>query len=158
MARFEFKLEPVLRHRRMIEEQRQRELAQLLRQKLILETQISNLQQTIVTDKHAIAEALTGNVDVTRIRQHGVHSNRISVRVQQIAIELYKLTQTIEAARTSLLSATKARKAVELLREKRYERWAREQDRMQTREADEMVTQSYARRMAQGDERLGAVA
>ena len=159
MARFAFKLDPVLRHRRMIEEERQRALAQLLRRKLILETQVGDLQRTIVTDKRAIVDALVGKVDVMRIRQHGVHSNHVALRVQQIAIELYKLAQQLDQSRVQLLEATKARKAVELLRQKRYDRWMSEQRRDETRQADELTTQAYARRMTRGgDDALGAVA
>lgn len=158
MARFEFKLDPVLRHRRMIEEQCQRDLAQLLRRQMILQSQITSLQETIVADKRSMAGALVGQVNVDRIRQHGVHSNHIAVRVQKVAIELLKLRGKIEQAREKLLTATKARKAVELLRNKRYERWMTEQRRAETREADEMATQAYARRMAHQADEVGAVA
>lgn len=158
MARFEFKLDPVLRHRQMVEEQCQRDLAQFLRQQMILRTQITDLQQTIVSDKRAMADSLVGQVDVVRIRQHGLHSNRVALRVQQIALELLKLRQQIEQARQKLLDATKARKAVELLKSKHYERWMAEQRRAETRETDEMATQAYARRLAGRADELGAVA
>jgi hypothetical protein len=95
---------------------------------------------------------------VGRIRQHGVHSNHIAVRVQKVAIELLKLRGEIEQAREKLLTATKARKAVELLRHKRYERWMTEQRRAETRDADELATQAYARQMAHKADELGVVA
>ncbi len=158
MAKFEFKLDPVLRHRRMIEEQAQRDVAQLLRRKLILETQIADLQRTLAMDKQAMGEALAGRVDVIRIRQQGAHGNRVALRVQEIALVLFKLAQQLDQARARLLEATKSRKAVELLRQKRLARWQHAQRRIETRDADELVTQTYARRMARGDDSLGAVA
>ncbi len=146
MAGFQFKLEPVLKHRQMIEDQNQREMAQLLRRQLILQTQLRNLQQTITDDKRSIADALVGNVDVTQIRRHGIHSNQLTLRIQMIAVELLKLNQQIDIAQNILIDAMKSRKAVEILREKQLKRWQSERQRRQISQIDEFTTQAYIRR------------
>ncbi len=146
MARFEFKMEPLLTHRRRLEDERQRALAVLLREKLILETQLRNQQQSISEDKQRLSGALAGRVDVDSIRRHAAHNHRLAVRAQQIAIRLFELTRQIEAARVALVEATKQRKAIELLRDKRFDRWRKRQQRKATAELDELATQKYGRK------------
>ena len=146
MAKFQFKLNPLLKHRQRIEDDKQRVLAQLLRQKLIIETQLRNQQQSITTDKHQLGEALTGQVDVESIRRHAAHSNRMSINAQRIAFSLFELGRKIEKARAELIEATRQRRAIELLRDKQERRWRIELDRRETAEIDELATQGHARR------------
>jgi len=146
MAVFQFKLEPLLKHRRTLEEQAQSELAQRLRHKLMLENQLRDQQQTIVTDKASMADSLVGRVDVGRIRQHAMHQHQVALRVQQIAMRLLELNREIDEARASLIEAAKQRKAVERLKEKQFERWRAAQEKARAAELDELATQAYARR------------
>jgi len=153
MADFQFKLQPLLAHRQRIEDQRQRALAQLLREKLILETQIRNHQGTITDDKRSMSDALVGRVNVDRIRRHAAHSGQVAIRLQQIAYRMFQLNQKIEEGRRQLVDAVKQRKAVELLRDKQYERWKRQVERREARELDEVGTQMYMRQMRRRDRR-----
>lgn len=146
MAVFRFKLDAVLQHRRRIEDERQRELAQLLRERMILETQLRSLQDNIVSDKRTMAHALQGSVDVPRIRQQGAHVQQVVLRVQQIAGKLLGLARQVEQARSKLAEATRDRKAIELLYQRQYERWRQEQQRREAAEMDELATQAYGRR------------
>ena len=146
MAMFEFQYEPVLHHRKVLEELKQRDLAKLLREKLIIESQLRSMQETITTDKRQMAGALTGTVEVRRIRQHAAHAGQVAVLARQMAARLMILTKQIELTRAKLLEAAKARKAIELLREKQFARWQREQDKKEAAVIDELATQSYARR------------
>ncbi len=145
MAAFKFKLNPLLKHRQRIEDDKQRRLAQLLRQKLILETQLRNQQQSITDDKHRLGRALVGHVDVDSIRRHAAHSTRMSINAQSIAFRLFELTKRIDLARAELIEATRQRRAIELLRDKQERRWRIEIERRQTAELDELATQAYAR-------------
>jgi len=147
MAGFTFQFQSVLEHRRRVEDQHQRDLAQILRQKLILETQLTTLQQRITDDKSAMADSLVGHVDVRRIRQHANHSMQVTGRAQQLAVRLLAIHRQVEHARGKLLEATRARKASELLRDKHYQRWQRDQQRRETAELDDIATQAYTRRL-----------
>ncbi len=145
MAGFHFKLEAVLKHRRMIEEQKQRDLAKLLRQQHIYQSQLRDLQQTVTDDKRSMAESLTGQVNVQRIRSHAHHAGQVTMRIQTLARELLLLGRRIDAARAELVEATKAREAIDRLRQKQYDRWRKEQDRREARELDELGTQRFVR-------------
>ncbi len=146
MARFIFKLEPVLRQRRLAEDRAQRDLARLLRERMILERRIGDLQHGITADKRTMASALSGHVDVERVRNHGAAAHRAVVQVQQIAMKLLELSHQVEAARTKLIAASRDRKAVERLRDKQYQRWQTERNRRETAQLDEFAIQQFARR------------
>ncbi len=150
---FKFKLEPVLKHRQMIEDARQRDLARVLREKHIIETQLRQFQETISGEKRHIAGGLVGAIDVRVIRQHGNHVGQVTFRAQQLAVKLMSVHRLIEQARAELLKATTARKAVELLRDRQHARWMAEQRRRETIEHDELATQGHARRHRGGDVR-----
>jgi len=146
MARFEFKLEPLLRHRRRLEDQAQRELAKLLRQKMIFEQQLRSMQQTITDDKRTMAASLVGHVDVERIRNHGSHVNQVTLRARQIAARMVGLLRQIDQGRAKLIEAMKQRKAIDLLRQRQFDKWQRDLDRRENAMLDELATQAYARR------------
>ena len=147
MARFKFKLEALLKHRLRLEEERQRELAQLLRQKLIIETQLRNQQQSISQDKQQMAGSLTGQVDVRRIRQHAAHVGRAAVHAQRIAFRLLELNQLISKARSALNEAVVDRKAIEVLRDRHHEQWKLREKRIEAAQLDEAASQAWLRRL-----------
>jgi flagellar FliJ protein len=145
MAKFVFKLEPLLKHRVRLEEAQQRALAKLLREKLIIETQLRNQQQSISDDKSHMAQSLSGHVDVARIRQHAAHVHRATVHAQQAAFRLLELNHQIESARAKLNDAVRDRKAIEVLRERQHTKWLTEQKRREATQLDEAATQRYVR-------------
>lgn len=146
MAGFRFSLDAVLQHRQRLEDERQRDLARHLRQQLVLETQVRSLQQTIADDKRDMAASLTGRVEVGRVRSHGAHVNRVSMRVQQIVGEMVALKRRIEKARQELAQAMRDRKAMQVLHDREHRRWTDRRNRREAAEMDELGMQSYARR------------
>ena len=140
MARFVFQLEPLLKHRQMLEDEAQRALALLMRERMILEHELQRHQETIRDDKQLMGRSLVGHVDVPRIRSHAMHVAQVAVRAQQIGFRMVELNRRIEQARTELVEAMKQRKAVELLKDKQFKRWQHEQDRRETAELDELAT------------------
>lgn len=141
MPRFTFKLEPLLNHRKQLEERAQQTLAELLRQKLAIEDQLRRQQQGIARDKRTMAEALTGRVDVARIRGHANQVNRATLTAQRGAFQLVDLNRRIDHARGQLAEAMRQRKAIEVLRDRRLKQWRREQDRRETAALDELAVQ-----------------
>jgi len=117
-----------------------------MRERLILQTQLRELQRSISSDKRTMSDGLVGRVDVTRIRQHGTHAMQVERRAQQLAVRLLAVERQIEQARQRLADAMRQRRAIELLRDKRFAAWKREHDRREAAELDEMAIQGYARR------------
>ncbi len=146
MPGFIFKFEPVLNQRKIVEDERQRELAQLLREQMIIERRLRDMQQEISQDKQSMQGVLVGRVDVSRIRGHAAHANRMTVSAQQMAVKLFSIHKQVETSRQRLTKAMADRKAIELLRDKQLARWRSEMDRRQTAELDDLSAAAYIRR------------
>ena len=152
MAKFRFQFESVLRYRAIIEDECQRELAKVMRHRMILQDQLRQMQQTIVGSKQELGASLIGRVDLDRIAQFARYSSQSAMRAREIVLKLAGAEKQIEAARQKLLRATRDRKALELLRDRQERRFAQEQDRKEAAALDEMAVQAYGRLAVRGIE------
>lgn len=145
MARFRFNLQAVLQHRKMVEEQKQRALAALEAERARLESVIRAHQQAITEERRQMRQSL-GVGDIRAVRLQSAASVRLATAAQRAVLELAGLHRRLENARAELLEASKRRKAVELLRERRYEEWKSEQNRRELAALDELAVMAAARK------------
>ncbi len=148
--KFQFRLEPVLTQRRAQEESCQRDLAKSLRQRMILQDQLQKMQHTITQSKQQLADGLVGAVDVGRISEFTRYSGQVTQRAHAFVMKLAGVEQQIQATRNRLMEATRARKALELLRQQRYQQWKRIVERQEARQLDEIASMRYAYNMIAG--------
>jgi flagellar FliJ protein len=142
MAQFRFKLEAVLRHRTLIEREKQRLYALALAAFKELEDQLKALNQTMQTSNDDIRQnRLVGRLDIGFITAH----RRFLLGMQRKAIELVaamnKAQQEVDRTRQALAEAAKARKVLEKLRETQKQRWQEELSRKEMIAADEVAMQ-----------------
>lgn len=147
MAKFVFKLQPVLDHRKRLEDQRRQELGKRLQEQALMENKLREVQQAISMGKSNLAGGMVGRVDVSQIRRLAAYGGQLSMRAQELMMRLYGIHRQVNQARELLIEATQARQAVELLRDKQYKQWQREQDRIEQRAMDEMAAQAFIRRV-----------
>jgi len=145
MAKFRFKLDPLLRARRIEEREKQRAVAEVERERRELEDRLRNMQQQITAGKHDLRGRLTGLIDPGALRQQARNSLNLSRSAQRIVLELAGVHRRLDAAREELVEAMRRRRAVELLRDKRYEQWLAEQEKADVAMIDELAVQSAAR-------------
>lgn len=139
MARFRFSLQPVLDARQREEQQKQREVAEVERRRRDLEQALRDHQASLATDKSALRSELAGAIDVHALRLQAGASLHVMRKARRVVLELAGAHKQLERARSELLEASKRRRAVELLREKRYEQWLAEQRRAENAAADELA-------------------
>ncbi|MCW5775127.1 MAG: flagellar FliJ family protein [Phycisphaeraceae bacterium] len=144
MATFVFKLQPVLVLREREERERQRAVAVLERERLRLESLIRECQRASRAERGVLRDALTdgGRVDLWAVRMQAAAAGELATRAARAAVELAGLTKRIEQARTLLIEATKRRRAMELLRERRYEEWRRSGAKAEFLLVDEIGTRA----------------
>jgi flagellar export protein FliJ len=145
-------LEVVLEQRKRLEREQQIAVARLDRERLEVETRLRDLQRAIVESGSEMRSRLAGGggsggaVAIQDVRLQAGASLHLATRARLAALELAGVYQRLERAREELLKAARARRAVELLRERRHEEWKQEASRAEGRFVDEVATQGFIRR------------
>ena len=146
MARFVFSLEPVLKARRRSEETFQRDVAGIERERIRLEEILRGHQRNLVSNKDMLRDGLTGLIEVRDLRLHANSSLQVMRRAQQIVLELAGVYKRLEAARTRLIEAARRRRAIEFVRDRRYEQWKAALNKAETAALDELAVIAAARK------------
>lgn len=149
MAKFRFTLQTVLDHRLILEEQAQRDLAEVLHHRVSILEAIRSQQQTIHDSKHSLSSGLVGRVDLDGIARFAVYAGQARLRAMRLVQDLAGVEKQVEARRQAVLKATKARKALELLRDRQLAQWRVEAQRRETAAMDEFAAQAFMRRQAE---------
>ncbi|MBS0196846.1 MAG: flagellar export protein FliJ [Planctomycetes bacterium] len=142
MARFVFRLEPVLRQRRSVERLKQQALAKVQIERVALEEAIRECGRGIEAAKQEWRSQLAagGVADLRGARLQAGASLHLTAQAQRAVIKLAGVVRRQEQARAELAAASARVKAVELLREAQLERWREEQNRIENAALDEIVT------------------
>jgi len=142
MPRFRFVLEPLLKVRRLEEDRCRRTLAHLERARLQIEDTLRRHQQNLSEGKSEMRRAVTGRVNLGAVRFQAAASMSVMRRAQQTVLQLAGLHKQIERARRELVERSRARRAIEILRERRYAEWQIEEARAETTAIDELALSS----------------
>lgn len=144
MARFRFQLQPVLDTRLRAEDDRRREVAELESERRRLEDGLRRRQAEITGARDDVRSSLVGVVRPDDLRSQASASLAQMRDAQRTVLELAGLHRRLETARASLAEAAKARRAIELVKERRHEAWRRELDRREQAALDELATNRAA--------------
>jgi flagellar FliJ protein len=140
VARFHFALQPVLNQRERTEQERLVAVAELERQRLDIEEQLRTLQGRIEYERTELRSGLGSLVNVGSIRMQAAASLHAVAEAQKLVFKLAGVHQRTRMARARLAEATAARKALELLKERRYQEWLDQINRREDRLLDDVGT------------------
>jgi flagellar export protein FliJ len=146
MAKFVFRLEPLLTARRHAEQDARRVVAVLERERLGLEGELRRHQQQIMSDKQQMRGSMTGSLDLRSLRQSAGVTLHVIRKAHQLVLQLAGISQRMEVARSELLRTMTRRRAIELLREKRFDQWKFVQSKAEIAALDELAVGRAARR------------
>ncbi|MBC03958.1 MAG: flagellar export protein FliJ [Phycisphaerae bacterium] len=146
MARFRFQLQALLDARKRAEDVRRREVAELEGERNRLENDLRRRQASIVNAREEARDGLVGEVRPHLLRAAANASMSLMRDAQRSVLELAGLHRRLDAARAVLAEASRDRRAIELVRERRYEAWKMEIERREQSALDEIATNAGARR------------
>lgn len=149
MAQFVFKLDAALRQREHIEQQCKLELAARLRELGAIEDAIRRHRRVLDEERIELRERLAqggGAVELHGLRLQANATASMVGAIHHQGLQLAGATQRVEQARRALLDAATRRRAIERLRERRYEQWQRTEAIREAAELDDLVTTRAARR------------
>jgi flagellar export protein FliJ len=89
---------------------------------------------------------MTGELDVDLMRLHAGATMRLMRDAERMVIALAGVHQRLDAARSELIEATRDRRAVELLRERRFEQWKAAIEKADDAAIDELAVHAAARK------------
>ena len=142
MPKFVFQLDGVLRQRKHLEQQRQRELAAVQSQMAQFQQELKALnEQAQGATADLRQNHLTGRLDMNFLAAH----RRFMLATQRRALTLMQrmalVQRQVEEAQRNLADAAKQRKVIEKLREKHRERWVAALSKRELSEQDEIGMQ-----------------
>jgi flagellar export protein FliJ len=141
MPSFNFKLTPVLRHRKVIEREKQRDYALALAKLQDLQDHLKSLNQSMQTSNDDVRQNhLVGRLDLSFITAHRRFLMGIQRKVTEVVSAIAKVQQEVETARLALAHAAKEVKVLEKLYETQHGRWRDEIARKENIAADEVAT------------------
>jgi len=154
MSRFVFRLQTVLEQREREERDRRVALSRFERARVEIEQRIRAYQQSIAQAKrdvsgHAmepVGDAGAMRVNMRSMRLQANAALHLQIKAQMLVVRLAELNKDLERARLELSASRTRRRAVELLKEKAYEQWKRDQAKRESNEIDEINTMRAARK------------
>jgi flagellar protein FliJ len=150
MRRFRFKLETVLELRRYAEQEWELKLAEVTGRVVAVEQEITDWAHR----RHDSGRfhAATGTLDMLLIRGREDYVNRIDLRVRELQHRLVALETERASVRTGYVEASKKRKALTKLKERRSEEYYREALRDEGRVLDEIAGSQLIRSRLETEE------
>ena len=148
--RFRFRLQPVLRQREIVEEQRKKEFA--LANRAVDEARLK--QQAMPEERTQMQEDVRvlyeSQSPFQRVLDVYRYQNTLELQLARNARDLAHLEVFREERRLVLVEAQKNRKAMEILRDKRKAEHEAENARAEQNALDELAVQARRRRMTGG--------
>jgi len=154
MKRFRFRLETVLRLREQVEQQRKRELGEVLAvrqqhvdEKARLEGQLADHKAQI----RALADGAPGKkLDMNALIDHRQYATAVDFQIRRTRQAIGVIEEEVARRREALAEAARERKGIEKLRERQLQAYREAEQRQQQKELDEigLVGHSRARQAA----------
>jgi len=145
MARFEFRMEPLLKLRKMRQEQSERELAQRLAKMMSDQRQVEALERQILDQYQQIRDQYqAGDIQIMELIADRRYLNQLhQVRHHQLSV-LAKSSQLADKARKHLAEAKKQTDVMQKLKERTYQRFRKEELRRETIALDDLANAKAA--------------
>lgn len=145
MKRFNFRLDPLLRVRRQLEQARQRDLAESLSREDAAHADLRRVACEQSSAASQMRDAKTGRVVASRLKSLNRYLSGLQQTRHQQETLIRRLQSEIENRRHELLAAAQERKTVETVREHRLSDYRLEAGRDEQNQLDE-AAQLRARR------------
>ncbi|MDB5173870.1 MAG: Flagellar export protein FliJ [Phycisphaerales bacterium] len=139
MPKFDFPLEGVLRHRKHVEQEKQRDLARLQNDMRQAQDALRELSQTVQGNVSDVRDnRLLGRLDLGFLAAHRRYMAAVQRKGVAMVQRMNLLQRDIDQAQTALAEAAKQQKIMEKLREKQKDRWTADLERKEAADLDEV--------------------
>ncbi len=142
--RFKFSLQAVLEARRRVEDQKQQVVAERMRALDLSECELKRLNDEFRDDSNALRSDHRG-LDAENLRMRYAHLQYLDRSITAQIRVVAERRVAVERARFDLLSASKERKVVEKLKERRHADYLADEERAEQKELDDGNARRFGR-------------
>ncbi len=140
MPPFRFVLQRVLDRRLDEEEAKRRALRVIGTRRRTLEESLRERQREIAAGRDEWRVGLSGPIDPATLRHHAASGVGLMRRAQRTVLELAGMQKGLQQAKDELVEAARARRALEILRERRVAAHLADESRRESSELDEIAS------------------
>ncbi len=142
--RFNFKLETFLKLRRQKEDDKKRVVAGRLREMSKLQDHVMSLNEQIASEIRKTRDnAVHAHIDVPEMSRRRFWTSHLQRGVLETEHRIGKLEQQLARDRQALAEAAKEYQVIEKLREREWQKYSEQLERLETLQADEMAINRY---------------
>ena len=139
--------------RKQKEDENKRAVAQRLREMSKLQDHLMTLNDQIASEiRKARENAVHTHLDTSDLSKRRFWISHLQRGVLEAEFQMHNLEKQVTADRAVLAEASKECKVIETLRDKKLQEHNREEERLETIEADEMAASLFARRQSENAE------
>ena len=145
MDSFNFRLQPVLEHRRRLEDQAKLELARAKIAERQARDVLSSMEIAFGDGQSDMADARRDEIDASEVAVYQRYLDRLKQDIAEQGSVVTTLHSCSEERRSEVMDGMKARKVVEKLKERQYQQYRIEANRDEQKQVDEFATTRYNR-------------
>jgi flagellar FliJ protein len=143
MAKFKFRLSTLLKIRESTRDERRAELAQAHEAEEIVAGEQKRINRELLDLEVESRRAVSpGEIDVDRVLETRRYRLLLDAQRQHVARQRDAVRVEVERRRRNLVEANREVRVLEELREKQHDRHRKEEDRLQTKQLDEVAGRS----------------
>lgn len=147
MAAFNFRLQRVLHYKQQVEGQKKQELFHLLKIFHEEEKVLHRLNELLLQKLSEFETKQEGDLDILELLFYSSYVARVNREIEEQQKKLVELSKRIEKKREEVIVASRERRVLEQLREKKYKEFLREEGRREQKFLDEIGNNAYVRNM-----------
>lgn len=147
MAAFKFRLQKVLDYKQQVEDTKKQELFRLMKIFHEEEKVLIKLHELLLKKLSEFEEKQQGELDILELLFYSGYISRLNGEIEQQREKLKQLALQIEQKRGEVIAASKERRIMEKLREKKYKEFMKEESRREQKFLDEIGNNAFVRNM-----------
>jgi len=136
--RFRFRLQNVLRYRQRLEEKAKKDLALAQRDLIEQQRRLDRLWSERAEQQARLASKAVARLDMSEVMSYHSYIYAIEARLRREGLELVRREAAAEKKRLELVEASRAKRALEILREKRFGEYLKYLDSEERKALDEI--------------------
>lgn len=145
MEGFSFTLQPVLDHRRRLEDQAKQSYAQARTEEARARDELADMEDAFGDGQGEIAKARVAAIDPAEVSAYQRYLDRLKQQIYTQSDLVDQLNIASEEKREGVVEGMKARKVVEKLREKQHDQYKIEFARYEQKQTDEFAVTRHKR-------------